>query len=264
MERLTEVTPHIYRIVIPFEDIYTTVFVVKTPSTAVLFDTATYPEDVDNYILPALELLEITEQTLKYIILSHSHRDHAGGLKRLTEKYPDACVVSRNPELPESYEGVTFCLPEDGEQLMPELTVYAVPGHSRDSLALLDNRTETLLTGDSLQLYGIYGSGQWGSNITLPVEHLKAVEKLRMLAVKRIVASHDYHPCGHLAEGAAVEQYLDACAEALYKIKTTVLQNPEQEDMTDLAKKYNADSGLPVVSPRVFNAMRDAIDAGEI
>lgn len=254
-----KVTEHIHRLVVPFEDIFTTVFFLETLEGAVIFDTATYPEDVDRYILPGLREAGISTEAVRYIVLSHSHRDHAGGLGRLAQLLPGIPVISRNPALSGQFAGVSFRFPEAGETLCGALTVYPVPGHSPDSLALLDKRTGTLVTGDSLQLYGIYGSGQWGANIGMPGEHLEAIEALRKLRPERIVASHDYHPHGHLAEGERVDAYLDACIEALDRIREAVKQNPAAEPEA-LAENYNGHSGLPVVSARVFRAMKKLVE----
>lgn len=43
----------------------------------VLFDAASFDEDVDNYIIPMLDELYIFEKYIKYIFISHNHRDHA-------------------------------------------------------------------------------------------------------------------------------------------------------------------------------------------
>ena len=257
------VAPNIYRITTPYKDIYTTVAVVITPRGAVLFDAASYREDVEEVILPALKALDISEGALKYIVLSHSHSDHAGGLPWLAEAFPKACILSRSPALQEKYGAAVRC-PEDGEVLLETLRIVALPGHAADSLCLLDERTGTLLSGDSLQLYGIYGSGAWGANVGMPGEHLAAIERLRKLKIERILASHDYHPCGWLAEGAdAVGKYLAACGEALYQILAFAKKYPEL-DGEALADAYNAHSGLPTVSGRVFKAVRAAAEAGKM
>ena len=52
MQSLAE-TAHITRITIPFLDIDTAVFLIATPDGRILFDTVTYPTDIDEYILPA-------------------------------------------------------------------------------------------------------------------------------------------------------------------------------------------------------------------
>ena len=46
----------ILRIKIPYKDIYTSVFLIRTPQGDVIFDTAATDEDVENYILPAIKL----------------------------------------------------------------------------------------------------------------------------------------------------------------------------------------------------------------
>ena len=218
---------------------------------------------MENAILPALNELGITCGDLKYIVISHAHGDHAGGLQWVAERFPDACILLRSAALQEKYGGAVRC-PEDGELLLGSLRIIAVPGHSADSLCLLDTQTGTLISGDSLQLYGIYGSGTWGSNVGLPVEHLEAIEKLRKLDVKRIVASHDYHPFGYLAEGRdAVLKYLDACPEALFRILDAIRSHPDM-DSEALAVIYNQQSQLPTVGNHVFAAIRAAAEAGKM
>lgn len=257
------VAQNIYRLTMPYKDIYTTVLIIKSPYGAVLFDTATYREDVENTILPALNDLGITGEELKYIVISHFHGDHAGGLQWVTEHFPDACILSRSADLQDKYGAAVRC-PEDGELFLGSLQIIAVPGHSADSLCLLDTETGTLISGDSLQLYGIYGSGTWGASVGMPVEHLEAIDKLRRLDIRRIVASHDYHPFGYLAEGRnAVRKYLDACPEALYRILDAIRSHPDM-DSESLAVIYNEQSRLPTVSNRVFAAIRAAAESGKM
>lgn len=259
---MEEIVKNIYRFTTAYKDIYTTVFIIKTPVGAVLFDTASYQEDAETTVLPALEELGIRGEELRYIVLSHSHKDHAGGLQWVAKAFPRACILSRNPGLDAC--GNPIRCPEDGEVFLDTLRIVAVPGHSADSLCLLDTVTQTLISGDCLQLYGIYGSGEWGANVGLPAEHLRAVEKLRKLGIQRILASHDYHPYGYMAEGEeAVQAYLDACREALYSILECIRSCPEM-DSEALAARYNAQSGLPTVSLRIFKAVRAAAEAGEM
>jgi len=259
MNGLTEIVPSVYRLVIPFEDIYTTVFIIKTPSGAVLLDTATYASDIDDFVLPALAELGISAGSLRYVVLSHSHRDHAGGLSRLTELFPEICIVSLSEELLAQFPASPVLCPKDGELLLDILQIIPIPGHAPDCLALYDLRTHTLLTGDSLQLFGIYGSGKWGANISNPAAHLAAVERLRAMNINTIIASHDYHPCGHTACGAEeISRYLDCCAEALDKIRRFILAFPESDDPA-LADRYNQAFSLPTVGSHVFAAVRNSL-----
>ena len=41
-----------------------------------------------------------------------------------------------------------------------------VTGHASDCAALYDRKTKTLISGDCLQLFGVFGSGAWGANIS--------------------------------------------------------------------------------------------------
>lgn len=262
---LTQLFPDIYRLVIPFEDIYTTVFVIKTPGGAVLFDTATYPSDAMDYIIPALNEAGVDSASLKYIVLSHSHRDHAGGLSELMNAFPAACIVSRSEKIAEVYSAFSVLIPDDSHVLLDVLRIAAIPGHSADSLGLIDLRTGVLLSGDCLQLSGIYGSGKWGANISMPTEHLSAVRMLRSLGLSAVAASHDYHPCDHLAVGAdAVDQYLSECETALFRVRDLILAHPEQTDDQRLADLYNQTLGLPTIGSHVFSAMRKALESGRI
>ena len=49
----------LFRILVPFEDLTTTVYVVDRAGEVLLIDCATYPTDVDDYVLPALSALGI-------------------------------------------------------------------------------------------------------------------------------------------------------------------------------------------------------------
>ena len=261
---IMKINDYIYRTAIPYKDIFTTVYVVKTPDGAVLFDAASFDEDVDGYILPLLEQAGVTEQELKYIFISHNHRDHAGGLPVLLRKFPDVCVVSRSDILPTKYEGYAFLKPEEDHVLLDVLRVITIPGHTTDSMALLDTRTGTMLTGDSLQLYGIYGSGPWGSNICLPVEHIQAVEKVRSLPVEEIFTAHDYHPCGyHYSGREQIELALDSCIAPILKVKELLTANPEMDD-DGIKKLYNDAEYLPNLNPRLVSSVRSAMAEGRI
>jgi len=264
MENLTAITPNIHRLVVPFIDIYTTVHIVKTPEGDLLFDTATYPEDMDNYIFPALEELGVTEESLKYVFISHAHRDHAGGLARFQEKYPKTCVLSRSADLKEKYADYQVVALEDGDSILGDLRIVTIPGHTLDCAAIYDTRSKVLLTGDCLQLYGIYGSGKWAANISLPVEHLESIEKLRTMEIETIVASHNYHPCDYKAEGRAqILRYFHECADPLYKVRDMILANPELSD-EEITEKYNAPKNLPTLGAHVPARIREAMSRGEM
>ena len=256
METITEIRPDIFRIPIPFEDIYTTVFLIRTDEGFLLFDTATYDSDIDRYVLPAMQKIGAAPDTLRYVCISHSHRDHAGGLARLMQICPKTCILSHSPSLRESFSQYNTRDIQDNDSVLQKLCLIRIPGHAPDCAAVLDTRSRTLLTGDCLQVYGIYGSGNWGTNITMQTAHRNALQNLRAYTVDTIIASHAYHPYGYIAEGlSAVEQYYAGCEEALDLVRKAITDHPHMDDAA-IAAWYTEATSLPKIGAHVFAAAR--------
>lgn len=246
---LEKITSDIIRIKVPFADIYTTVFIVTTPGRVVLFDTASKASDVDTYIAPAFEKLNLKPDL---VFISHNHNDHSGGLQRVLELYPEARVVSDNLELREKYGCVKLV-----DRVLQKVWI---PGHTPDAMGLLDTRTKTLLSGDCLQAYGIYGTGPWGSAIRQTDLHLIALRKLRKLELNTIVTAHDYHPFEAIIAKERIPAFLDSCREALEKVHEIVAAQPELPD-EELVAICNS-RGLPRIDRRVINGIRIAMETG--
>ena len=197
----------IYRLLVPFEDLTTTVYIEKRDTGVGIIDSATYPSDVDGYILPALSALSVAPCEVEYIALTHCHGDHAGGSRRLLELLPNARLFA-HPD-----ENIDGAIPlRDGDRLGGFVAVH-LPGHTLGSLGFFDGESRTLLSGDCLQLRGI---GKYRSGVVFPELYRGSVEKLRAMGISRIVAAHEYDPLGSIAEGeAAVTAYLDECIRAI-------------------------------------------------
>ncbi len=246
------------RITVPYKDIYTSVFILDTPEGTVLFDTAFSDYDVDTYILP-----ELHRRNLSYIFISHNHRDHAWGLDRLLEVYPEATIVTQNDALAEKFAKFSVLRPQDGDMLLDTFQVVNIPGHTPDSQGLFDVTTGTLFTGDALQAYGIFGGSPWGACIRCIPEHMEALKKLRELPVIDLLMAHDYHPYGNEVYGTEeIHKFLDICAKALLQVKEVVCAHPELSD-EEVANLYNKDSGLPAVPNFVVEAIRAAVAEGK-
>lgn len=255
MDGMLKINEYIYRLTIPFLDIFTTIYVVKTENGALLFDTATYNDDVDNYILPFLSKIGVTDETLRYILVSHNHRDHVGGLNVLMTHFPSATIISRSSVLGEKYTDYNFLCPNDNEIILDSLRIVTIPGHTMDCISVYDTKSKILISGDCLQLYGIYGSGDWGSNISLPTEHIKAIEKLRKIDISTVLTAHDYHPCGYRYDGKeSIYRALDECVNPLYKIKDMIVGNPDLDD-AQICAMYNG-LDYPTLNVRVVSAVR--------
>ena len=132
MLNITEIRPDIFRVPVPFENIYTSVFFVRTDTGFLLLDTATYDSDIDQYVLPAMQQLEIPTESLKYVCLSHSHRDHAGGLTRLMQVCPKTCILSHSASLREAYARYSIADIQDNDTVLQYLRLLLIPGHAPD------------------------------------------------------------------------------------------------------------------------------------
>lgn len=244
----------IIRFTIPYKDIFTTIYIVRTDKGVLIFDAATFDSDTEEYIKPALEKAGVSAEEVKYIFISHNHRDHAGGLSGFMKHFEKCTIISRSDELCEKFSQYSVCNPADGEVFMDCLRVVAIPGHTVDSSGILDIRSNTLISGDSLQLHGIMGSGNWAANIRLTGEHINAVERLRNMEIDRILTAHDYVPFGYDYDKDTVPKALDSCIEPLIRIKDLITANPDMTDEEITAIYNNPD--IPKLGSHVVTAAR--------
>ncbi len=181
----------IHRLCIPFDNIYTTVFLLKSKNGTILFDTATTESDVNNYILPALK----NENAVPDIVIcSHSHSDHAGGLEYVLKAFPKV-------------QNKTY---KDGEVLFSRFKILELKGHSKDSVGILDLATKTLLSGDALQQLGV---GKYKTHIEDKTDYLNTIEKLKNTDINKIIFSHNYEPFGWCITRADLLNCYKLCEE---------------------------------------------------
>lgn len=165
----------IYRLKVPFESVYTSVFLLKAENGNALIDCATYDSDVDGYILPALSELGLCLDDIDCLILTHSHGDHAGGKERLLQLKPTLKIVR-----------------EVQENLLNGITMYEMKGHTIDCIGVFDACTGTLISGDGLQGAGI---GRFRCSLQSKEEYLKTIIKIQQNEnIKNILFSHAYEP----------------------------------------------------------------------
>ena len=226
MLKFETLTEHIKRLCVPFEDNFTSVFLVESAGGIVLVDCAATAADVCDCILPALAEEGISPKDISKVFCTHLHGDHAGGLRTLMPYCENAVIAACSDRVVAKYPDRTTHVVCDGEELLPSLTVWHLPGHSSGSAGLFDARTGTLLSGDSIQQYG---AGRYGCGVGLPSAYMESHLRLRDLPIDYLVTSHPYVPDGTEAKGReAVVRYIDEAISDFEKIFAFVKENADR------------------------------------
>ena len=169
-----EEVPSIYRLTIPFESVYTSVFLIVTDEGLALVDAATTKEDVDEWILPALAELGYTLKDIRYFVLSHRHYDHDGGLPRILQICPEIEVV------------------ESVKELFSGVSTYPLHGHAENCIGVLVEKAKTLITADALQLNGL---SDYPCNVPHKAAYIETIARIRGdRRIENILFSHSFRP----------------------------------------------------------------------
>lgn len=185
----------IYRLRVPFERIYTCVFLIEKADTRILVDCAMTEKDVDECICQALLAHGCTLADVDMLVLTHRHGDHAGGLARLLELAPHIKVIREIRPL----TGGVF--------------TYPMAGHTEDCIGVLDEQSHTLIAGDGLQGAGV---DKYPCYTKDPDAYLATLDRIRSDdRIEDLLFSHAYEPwCADRVSGrAAVLECLTKCTE---------------------------------------------------
>ena len=164
----------IYRLKVPFDDLYTSVFLVTAGGKNILVDCATTKEDVVEYIVPALKSAGIEIGDIDTLVVTHEHEDHAGGLPYILALAPQITVVT------------------DVRHLAKGVSTYPLPGHERNFVGVLDERTRTLISGDGLQGAGV---GKYRCYLADKAAYLNTLEGIGQdERIESILFSHAHEP----------------------------------------------------------------------
>ncbi len=192
----------IVRVCIPFENIYTSSFILIENNDAVILDSGNSDEDAIEYIIPEIEKLKVR---VKYLVSSHTHQDHHGGINALKKAFPDAIPTLFSKNVEDSHHL------NDGEVLLNRFKMLNLKGHTEDSLAVLDIKTNTLLSCDSLQSYGV---GRFKTLVEDTEKYFDSIKRVRALNLDTIIASHEYEPLGSIIEKKKIPEFLEHCKNA--------------------------------------------------
>ena len=249
--------PDIYLLKVPFSGLWTGVILV-TGEENCLIDSGAKDADVDELILPALKELGLDLQSVSWLLNTHSHGDHIGGHARIKE-LADIKVAAHASSAPKVENPVPYAIEtrtkfpehspapqvylkgvpvnrvmEEGEVIAGRLQVIHTPGHDNDCVCWFDQKTKTLITGDSLQANGTPSQGVgFYKNLE---EYLSSMKKLLQLPIEHLICGHDYDGIGWNIDGAEnVKKALQYCLD-IPEVYHAFIQQQLKEGESDPVK----------------------------
>ena len=123
-------------------------FVVRRGSSVAVVDTLMRPDHCQ-VILEALTRANASVTDISWIVLTHHHPDHTGGLPELARRAPQAQILCGAGDLAtiQASTGMAVEAVGSGEEVMG-LEVIPAPGHTPGHLCLFDPITATMLLSD--------------------------------------------------------------------------------------------------------------------
>ena len=198
------ITDRIYRLKVPFMSVYTSVFMIRHNDGYALVDAATTSEDAI-LIADALREASAKVDQISHILITHAHGDHAGGLRYLCDKLPNAVVCAGSEYLRDKLSLERFERLYDGREICDGIVAVSLPGHSADSYGYLVTEDRCLLSGDAVQLCGI---GKYGTGLSSFDDYFATLDRISNMQLDTLVCSHDYYPHGCKADGDEIAIYI--------------------------------------------------------
>lgn len=214
----TQISESVYKMNIPFEDGYTSVFALENDGRWILLDFAATDEDGKRFIIPQVNKLNFVPE---YLMCTHMHEDHCGAINILANVFPKAKIAAFSEKI--APKGKSAHCVKDGEIFFDRYKIISLAGHTDDSIGVLDLKNNILLCADALQQKGI---AQYGANIDNTKEYVKTIEKVLKMDLSGIIASHEYEPFGSAVFGKkAVLECVALCSDVLNDIISVVSEN---------------------------------------
>lgn len=239
---ITFETDDIVRIHLQFDIIKTCVFLVKNVNDYTMIDCGLNEITTKEQLIPALKRLQIPLDSIKTLLVSHTHDDHVGGLTSLLPFIPQAKIFACR-----KYMETTNFL-SDGLRF-ESLQAMHLPGHTLDSYGFLDLRTNSLISGDAIQLWGI---GDFGVNAECPEDYLESHKKLLEMPIENIFSSHYYDFLGIRAIGEKESaEYIKESAKNYQMLIDFVKENiPKTTNAQELCSIFeNEHKNYPKMQP---------------
>ncbi len=179
-------------------------------SHLILIDTGVDAKASD--LLKSLDKIGYQPKDIDYIIITHTHPDHVGGLKTMADK-TEATVVAHEIEIPyisrkEVYPGppgpqrhkpVEVARAVKDNDVFEGLLVIHTPGHTPGSIALLSREKSVLIAGDSVRNEGGLQPMDDRYNID-PRQHRESIKKLAQFDFEHLIPGHGSPVIGNASQ----------------------------------------------------------------
>ncbi len=232
----------------PWREIWVGIQLIQGSEKCVLIDTG-LDDTVKDALLPALKENNIPLSAISLVINTHYHGDHALCNQELRQN-TDARFAIHHAGAEALRHEQPFepdLLLEDGMKIKEgdiELEIIHTPGHSQDSICVLETSTGTLFSGDSIQGRGIaeLALPLW-ENTQVYCNSLKKLQKLHQAGrLNQIYPGHQFQPSSGTVPpeelGAFLQASLDA-AEEYTAFAGKMKACNEQEFYEELVKTFH-------------------------
>lgn len=195
-----------------------------------------------------LQRLQDLQANLSYILLTHHHQDHTGGVKKLLEHYPACKVYSSNQSsLPFQSIGVEHGQLIQLEALEISFEVFTTPGHTLDHIIYYDGHH--LFCGDTL-----FNCGCGRLFEGTAEQMMESLAKIASLPeTTQIYTAHEY-TLGNLRFALAVEP-----ENSTLQVYQQLMVKQRQQGLPtvpfDLASQLNYNPFLRCQDPRIKAAV---------
>ncbi len=193
---------------------WTGMLLIRGKKTSFLLDTAVNGA-VEETLEPYFKKHHIEWRSVSHIINTHFHSDHVecNALIQNLSGAETAIHHAGAENLRKTGSPVNIEL-KDGDIIAQDdlsLRIIHTPGHSADSICILEEDTGTLFSGDSIQ-----GKGSENIGFALYDDHAayrESLQKLRRLCrkgdIRRLITGHPERPLNGIAEQGELLSFLD-------------------------------------------------------
>lgn len=213
----------------------------------ILLDSAV-PE-AEEFLTKELAAIGLRLESIDIVANTHSHGDHTG----LNETLRSAGAEIRQVKDGDLLDGGDY-----------QLEVIATPGHTPDSVCILEPENGILFTGDAFE-----GRGTRYAGIALyqnPAALLETLKKIQFLVqqnhIRSMYLGHSYDNTGGVVTGLDLQPFLSRCSQTVIDyerfLRSLPLDTPIEEAAHKLREKYGISDDLidPESAKMTVNAHR--------